>query len=270
MSGIPELEVVGLGAFAGLTIYLGMPFAQARGLTLRTRAALSAFAAGVLVFIFYDVVSQANSLVVDQLGNGAGNFFGYASVLLVGTAFGMTSLIAFEIWFTRRARARAEVPESSVERFILDPKTLATLVAVGIGLHNFSEGLAIGTSYAAGALGLGAVLVIGFAIHNSTEGFGILGPGMMAGTRFSVARLLGLGLVGGGPTLVGTIVGSLFNAPLVSILFYGLAAGAILYVVMQMARPMLGPETRNVALLGIMAGFVLGYVTDLVITFGGG
>ncbi len=270
MAGLPELEVIGLGAFAGLTIYLGMPFAQAAGLTIRTRAVLSAFAAGVLVFIFYDVVSQANSLVDGQLDSGASAFFGYASVLIGGTIVGMASLIGFEIWFTQRARLRAEIQEPSVERFLLDPKTLATLVAVGIGLHNFSEGLAIGTSYAAGALGLGAVLVIGFAIHNSTEGFGILGPSMMAGTRFSVARLLGLGLVGGGPTVLGTIVGSQFNAPILSILFYGLAAGAILYVVMQMTRPMLGPETRNVALLGIMAGFVLGYVTDLVVTFGGG
>jgi zinc transporter, ZIP family len=271
VAGPTELEIIALGAFAGLTIYLGMPFARAAGLSRRVRALLTAFAAGILVFIFFDVLAQANGLVRAQLDTGGSTgFFGYAAILISGVVVGMTGLIAFEVWFTRRARQRADVPDAVDERTPLDPKTFATLVAVGIGFHNLSEGLAIGASYASGALGLGLVLVIGFAIHNSTEGFGILGPGMMAGTKFSVPRLLALGLVGGGPTVVGTLVGSLVSSDPLSILFYGLAAGAILYVVLQMARPMLAPETRNVAMMGVMCGFILGYVTDLIVTFGGG
>jgi ZIP family zinc transporter len=270
MAAPTELQIIALGAFAGLTIYLGMPLARLTGLSRRVRTVLTSLAAGILMFIFFDVLAQANGLVHAQFDAGSTNgFLGYAAILMLGVVVGMTGLIAFEGWFTRRAQARADIPEAADERVALDPKTFATLVAVGIGFHNLSEGLAIGAAYASGALGLGLVLVIGFAIHNSTEGFGILGPGMMAGTRFSVPRLLALGLVGGGPTLLGTLIGSLVVSDPLSILFYGLAAGAILYVVLQMARPMLAPETRNVAMLGVVAGFIVGYVTDLVVTVGG-
>jgi ZIP family zinc transporter len=265
-----ELEIIGLGAFAGFTIFLGMPFARAAGLSRRRRAFLTAGAAGVLVFIFFDVLDQANRLVEEQHLAGNGPFLNAAFVLLLGFTVGMLSLLAFERWFMAHARAMADVPDALSDRSALDPKTLATMVAVGIGLHNFSEGLAIGTSFAAGALGLGTVLVIGFALHNSTEGFGILGPGMMAGVRFSVPRLLGLGVLGGGPTFLGTVVGSLVSSSTVSTLFYGLAAGAILYVVLQMARPMLAPETRHYAMLGVLVGFLLAFVTDLLIVVGGG
>ena len=270
MTAPSELEIVALGAFAGFTIFLGMPFARAAGLSRRRRAFLTAGAAGVLVFIFFDVLDQANGLLDARRDAGTGPFLQEAFVLLLGFTVGMLSLLAFERWFLAHSRAMADLPDAPDDRSALDPKTLATMVAVGIGLHNFSEGLAIGTSFAAGALGLGTVLVIGFALHNSTEGFGILGPGMMAGVRFSVPRLLALGLVGGGPTFLGTIVGSLVSSTTLSVLFYGLAAGAILYVVLQMARPMLMPETRHYAMLGVLVGFLLAYATDLVITVGGG
>ena len=269
MTGPSEIEIVALGAFTGLTIYLGMPLARIRGLSDSTRALLSAFAAGILIFIFFDVLQNANGIVRSHVGVSTPDFLGEAGVLLVGFAAGMMTLVVVELGFARRLHARTPtgLPPGAPAPF--DPKSLATMVAVGIGLHNFSEGLAIGASYAAGAFALGAVLVIGFAIHNSTEGFGILGPGMMAGTRFSKSRVLALGAVGGAPTVLGTLVGSLLTSDVLSILFFGLAAGAILYVVMQMARPMLGPATRHLAMVGLVVGFSLGYATDLVITLGG-
>lgn len=269
-AGPGELEIIGLGAFAGLTIFLGMPFATARGLSPRLRAALSAFAAGILVYIFFDVLANASTLLdAVHASSGTGVFLDDSAVLLLGFLVGMGGLVVFEIEFSERLQRRspaADVPTAPVP---LSPVMMATLIAVGIGLHNFAEGLAIGASYASGALGLGVVLVVGFAIHNSTEGFGILGPGMMANVRFSVRRLLALGAVGGAPTLFGTIVGSLFVSTPLSVLFYGLAAGAILFVVMRLARPMMGPGTQHVAMAGLAAGFAVGYLTDLVVTLGG-
>ena len=271
MTGPTELEIVGLGAFAGLTIYLGMPFAMAKGLTPRTRAGLSAFAAGILIFIFFDVLANATGLIDAEHALGqTGAFLQYSAILLGGFLLGMGSLVVFEVQFTASLRRRAEAEGAPSGRPTISPITLATLIAVGIGLHNFSEGLAIGASYASGALGLGVVLVVGFAIHNSTEGFGILGPGMMANLTYSPRRLLALGAVAGGPTILGTFVGSLFDSVPLSILFYGLAAGAILNVVMHLARPMLGPTTQHVAMVGLSVGFVVGYVTDLVVKLGGG
>jgi len=271
MTGPSELEIIGLGAFAGFTIYLGMIFVRAGGLTSRTRAALSAVAAGILLFIFYDVLANANEIVTGAIAVGdRGQFVEYAAILVAGLTVGVVGLLAFEEAFMRRIRAQADRPDASERPASLDPKSLATMIAVGIGFHNFSEGLAIGASFAAGALSLGTVLVIGFALHNSTEGFGILGPALNSGSRFSVMRLLALGLVGGGPTLLGTVVGSVVTSDPLSILFFALAAGAILYVVLQITRPLLVAATRSVATVGLLIGFVLGYATDLVIKVGGG
>ncbi|HEY6239151.1 MAG TPA: ZIP family metal transporter [Thermoplasmata archaeon] len=270
MAGPSELEVIGLGAFAGFTIFLGMIFVRIGGLSSRTRAGLSAVAAGILLFIFYDVVANGNEIVTASLdrGNDA-QFAEYAGILVVGISVGVLGLLAFEDWFMRRVHAQADQPDASSRPTSLDPKALATMIAIGIGFHNFSEGLAIGASFAVGALSLGTVLVIGFALHNSTEGFGILGPALNSGSRFSTMRLLALGLVGGGPTLLGTIVGTVVTSDPLSILFFGLAAGAILYVVLQITRPLLVAGTRDIATVGLLVGFLLGYATDLVVRFGG-
>ncbi|MCI4352287.1 MAG: zinc permease [Thermoplasmata archaeon] len=272
MAGTPaEWQILALGAFAGLTIFLGMPVARASGLSDRTRAALAALAVGILLFLFVDVLSNAHGIVIAALvgSNPSATRSATADLvlLLLGFGVGVISLLYFEQWFSRRLRtATGAAPGARNET--LDPLQLSTVIAVAIGLHNLCEGLAIGAAYAAG-LPLAVVLVIGFAIHNSTEGFGILGPGMMARSRYSLARLTALGLVGGGPTFLGTVVGSVFTSNLLSVLFYGLAAGAILYVVFQMSRPMLAPATRTVVIQFVVLGFALGVVTDFVVTLGG-
>lgn len=277
MSGPTEWQILGLGAFAGFTIFLGLIYGLRRDSSSATRAFLSALAAGILFFLFFDVLKNANELInplIPAQGGADGPLaVEYVVVLLAGWSAGFLSLGLFErAYLARLSRTPRHAPTSSEPRstgFDLDPLAVSTMIAVGIGLHNFSEGLAIGTAYAGGAVAAGAVLVIGFAAHNSTEGFGILGPGLIAARRYSGARLLALGLVGGGPTFLGTVVGSVFYSDGLSILFYGLAAGAIIYVVLEMIRPMMARETRSFAWMGVVVGFILGVATDAIVTFGG-
>ncbi|MCI4317736.1 MAG: zinc permease [Thermoplasmata archaeon] len=271
-TGPSEWEIVALGAFAGLTIFLGLPVAAARGLSDRTRAILSALAVGVLLYLFVDVLNAAHQIVVAPLAAGGGSLtsLGYAAILASAFVAGAAMLLLIEGQFARRIRPKdAPGPPAGGElSATFTPLHLSTMIAVGIGMHNLSEGLAIGAAYSAG-LPLAVVLVIGFAIHNTTEGFGILAPGMIAGTRYSIRRLLALGLIGGGPTFVGTILGSLVHVSLLPLVFSGLAAGAILYVVLQMSRPMLAPASRSAAICGVLVGFVIGFLTDVVVTIGG-
>jgi ZIP family zinc transporter len=145
--------------------------------------------------------------------------------------------------------------------------TLALLLATGIGLHNFSEGLAIGQSAAVGELQLAIVLIIGFGLHNMTEGFGIAAP--LTGQTVSWKFILLLGLIGGGPTFLGTVVGIPLHSPQLFILFLALAAGAILYVVYEMFGVAKRFKSPAIVLWGVLIGFLLGYFTDLLVTFAG-
>jgi ZIP family zinc transporter len=141
-------------------------------------------------------------------------------------------------------------------------------IAVAIGLHNFAEGLAIGVSAKTGAIALATVLVIGFSLHNATEGFGIVGP--LGSVRPSWRWLALAGLIGGGPTLLGTVAGYQFQSQALELAFYALAGGAILYVVGEIWTGMRRYGFRTLGLYALAAGFLLGVGTDLIVTLGGG
>ena len=146
---------------------------------------------------------------------------------------------------------------------------IAMMIAVGIGAHNFSEGLAIGQSYVSGATGLAILLIIGFGAHNTTEGFGIAAPlaGLIKKPR---ARFLILaGLIAGGPTFIGTILGSLWNSPVAYILFLSIAGGALVYVSLLMYNSGRRQTTNNILMLGIFVGLCAGFITDLIVSLGG-
>ena len=142
------------------------------------------------------------------------------------------------------------------------------VIAVAIGLHNFAEGLAIGVSAKAGAIGLATVLIIGFGLHNATEGFGIVGP--LGGARPSWSWLARVGLIGGGPTFLGTLVGYQVTSDPLELLFYALAGGAILYVIGEIWTGMRRYGYHTLGLYMVAAGFLAGVGTDLIVAYGGG
>jgi ZIP family zinc transporter len=150
-------------------------------------------------------------------------------------------------------------------------RQLSLLIAVGIGLHNFAEGLAIGQSAASGEIALATVLVIGFGLHNATEGFGIVAP-MAADPseeRPSWALLGLLGLIGGGPTFVGAALGHGFTSEPVSVLFLSLAAGSILYVVVQLITVAAKARRSELLAVGMLIGLLAGFATDAIVTAAG-
>ncbi len=187
-------QTVVLAAFAGGTIFLGLPVGRVRGLSRKWQAALTTAAGGVILFLIYDVLSQAVEPVKVALeaargGGSAGDFVAYAATLGLSVAVGLLSVT----YLTSRMAARhgGSIP--------ITPRQVALGTAVGLGLHNFSEGLAIGQSAATGATAFALILVIGFALHNATEGFAIAAP-LGQGDAPSWSFLGAAGVVGGGPT----------------------------------------------------------------------
>jgi len=272
-------QAAGLGAVAGLTIFLGLPVARVGRPRPAQLAFLTAASVGVLIFIFFDVISNASQTIETALDSNRGTGIGYGLLLAAGLAVGSLGLVVFERVMKRRRSSMPSGPGALSAAASLDPPTapaaparrqpvsgvyrVALFIAIGIGLHNFSEGLAIGQSAAASAYRLFYVLVIGFGLHNITEGFGITAP--LFGERPSWRFLGLLGLVGGGPTFVGTLLGYQFRSPAISVLFLALAAGAILYVIGELQHAGRKMGAHDVAMVGLLTGFLVAYGTDLLL-----
>jgi zinc transporter, ZIP family len=154
-------------------------------------------------------------------------------------------------------------------------RRLSLLIAVGIGLHNFAEGLAIGQAAASSEIALATLLVVGFALHNATEGFGIVAPLTgdvdARGARVipSWGFLLALGAIGGGPTFIGTGVGHAFTSEAMSVVFLSLAAGSILYVVLQLVGVAAKSKRMDLLAYGVLLGLLLGFATDAIVIAAG-
>jgi zinc transporter, ZIP family len=268
-------ETAILGAIAGFTIYLGLPFGRLQAASTRIKIFLGGVSAGILVFLLFDILGHATGPVEDALlARDWGELAVLGPVYVVGFAAGLLGLVYVPRWWRSRsappgigpgAMAIAEA-DAAVHRS--ETLGLAMTIAMGIGLHNFSEGLAIGQSAATGEISLALLLIVGFGLHNATEGFGICGPLVANGVRPSWSWIGLAGLVGGGPTFLGTIVGSLFMSPVLFVGFLALAAGAILYVVGELivaGRRM----SWDITLWGIFIGFIAGLGTDLVLVAAG-
>src|ERR671927_1062409 len=235
-------QILGLGAVAGFTIFIGLPIGRMHGLAPWLKCFLSSTATGILLFLLWDVLSAAVDPIETALTGGRdGRFLWLAALLAVGFGAGLLSLVAYDGWMKQRRRkafvsAGAAAATEYEHHFAgLSPaRWLALFIATGIGLHNFSEGLAIGQSAARDELSLALVLIIGFGLHNATEGFGICAPMSGEAEPPSWGFLGLLGLIGGGPTFFGTVLGQAWVNESVSIVFLALAAGSILYVVMEL------------------------------------
>src|SRR5215467_5353463 len=280
-----EAQTLLLGFIAGATIMLGLPVGKVRSPRPGLSQFLNAVAVGVLLFIIWDVLVHAFEPVDAALGRlhhgtaGIGPVLGYGGLFVLGIGVGLLSLVYYERWLGRRGRPKAFGPGAMAQGELTAARAgiagwpaarrLSLLIAVGIGLHNFGEGLAIGASAAAGAIALATVLVIGFGLHNATEGFGIVAPMAAAGERPSWGFLLLMGLIGGGPTLVGTAVGRQFTSTAMSVIFLTLAAGSILYVVIQLLGVAHKSGRKELLYWGVLLGLAAGFLTDMVVTAGG-
>jgi ZIP family zinc transporter len=265
-----------LGAIAGVTIFIGLPIGRVRSVSLNVRSMLAAVATGILIFLLWDVLAGAVESVEGALTAGRdGRFLWLATLLAVGFAAGLLSLVYYDSWMKARRRkafllgpgaaSPAELEHEYHFAGLSPAKWLAVFIATGIGLHNFSEGLAIGQSAASDQLSLAIVLVIGFALHNSTEGFGICAPLSGDAELPSWAFLGLLGLIGGAPTFVGTAIGQAWVSETLSVAFLALAAGSILYVVIELLNVLRGAGSKAMVTWGIVLGLVLGFGTDFIL-----
>lgn len=252
-----------LGAVAGGTIVLGLPVGRLRAPAKTLRVLLSAGAVGVLLFLVWDVLSAAWAPIDAEFTapTRTGALVGLSVLFVAGISAGLLTVVAYERWLSRRRAAAADGVTSG--------RALATLVAVGIGVHNLAEGLAIGQSAASGALGLLAVLIVGFALHNATEGFGIVAPLTGDTNRPSWRFLLLLGAIGGLPTFIGTAIGWAYSSTVLSVLFLSLAAGSILYVIIQLLGVAARAHRSDLVAYGVLAGLFAGFATDAIVTLGG-
>jgi ZIP family zinc transporter len=256
-----------LGAIAGVTIYLGLPIAFLRNLSQRTQGFLTAMSTGILVFLLVEITSKVIDSIEDLTMSSLSGFprWGdtafYSFLFAAGLFVGLMGLVWFEKLFIAKAPDVQLSPAQAARR-------VSMMIAMGIGLHNFSEGLAIGQAYSWGNTQLAWLLVIGFALHNATEGFGIVGP--LGGQQVSWKFLGAMGLLGGGPTLLGSVIGSFWTIKPVEVFFLSMASGSILYVVGELLH--LGRKLKDdtVASSGLLAGFFLAFVTELLIAAASG
>jgi ZIP family zinc transporter len=262
----PEADVGFYGLMALVGLYVGLIpvgigmlwLPWVRSIDRRWIQFLLALTVGLLAFLGVDALLEGT-----EIAAGGAQAFGGASLVFLGAGVAYLGLAGIDGWLRGR-RARESDAGAG-------PWRLALLVAIGIGLHNLGEGLAIGSAYAIGSLALGAALIVGFALHNTTEGLAIVAPvaeGEQVSVRRSLPRLAGLGVIAGAPAILGTWIGaSAFNPSLAAILF-GLGAGAIAQVIVQLAptiRDSTGRLLHPLAAAGVVSGLLLMYATGLLI-----
>ena len=258
----PETDASFFGLMALLGVYVGvipvamgmlwLPFV--RRIDPAWIRFLLAFTIGLLVFLGVDATLEG----LEIAGEGP-QAFGGAALVFLGALSAFLALAAVDGWLSGRREGAGSRGAAGAY--------LALLVAIGIGLHNLGEGLAIGSAYAGGALALGAFLVVGFALHNTTEGLAIVAP--MASVRPGPGRLVALGLIAGAPAILGAWIGATaFNSSIVAFLL-GVGAGAIAQVVVAIwpsVRNDSGRALDSVSALGMLAGIAALYLTGLLVS----
>ena len=252
-SGASFLAYGLLGIYVGvIPVMLGMlwyPFM--RRIDRRWLSAILALTVGLLLFLFVDTVLEALEMAAELPG-----VFQGVSLVIFGTLFSLGVLMAI-----------------GQRRGDHSPTGVATLIALGIGLHNLGEGLAIGAAFATGAAALGSFLVIGFTLHNITEGIGIAAP-LVRGETPRIWTFAGLAVLAGAPAMLGTWIGGYAFSPFLAVLFLSIGAGAILQVIWEVGKLLLRdaqrlgqPAVSWLNFAGITAGILIMYLTAFMVKF---
>lgn len=261
----PQKGAAFFGLMALLGIYVGvipvalgmlwMPFVR------RSSAAwirgLLAYTVGLLAYLALDATLEGIELVAGI------SSFGGPLVVFLGAVVAYLILEGVEGWAHRRSTIATT---GAGNRSGLSPQLLSLLIAVGIGLHNLGEGLAIGSAYAVGSLALGAFLVIGFAIHNTTEGLAIVTP--LASQRPKLSRLVLLGLIAGAPAILGALIGASVYQPILAAFLLGIGAGAVGQVAIKLLPMLKDDAGRTLTPLtagGLVAGIAFMFLTGLLV-----
>lgn len=251
-----------LGLIAGLTIFVGLPIARTSKLSPYAVGLLNAAAIGILLYLVVEIAQNAIvpiSQSVVAWHSGVGGFpYGLIAVFVLGLLIGLVGLGSLATMLTKRAARQAH-----------SPLVLSAIIAIGIGAHNFGEGLAIGASAASGATAIAIGLIVGFALHNATEGFGVAAP--LIGKYIPSWGQIGLaGVIAGGPTFLGTVVGYSFNSPVLSVLFLAVAVGALVYVIGELWSVLKQTGLTAVATTCMTFGFLIAFATELYLDSQGG
>ena len=269
-----------LGLYVGLIpVYIGMlPLEKFEKLSDKWMTFLLSFTIGVLLFLLIDLGAEAmeeadgfiaamqvadtatgsvpalDQVIFNLLGASLAPMAGYA-IAIIGISLGLLGLVFVD------QKIKKKSDTSSAEK-------MAWLIAIAIGLHNMGEGLAVGITVSAGATALATSLIIGFAIHNLSEGVAIVGLLASGSSRPNTKRLLGLGAVAGAPTIVGAFIGLSWFANSLAILFFAIAAGAVLYVCVEVLAGLRkdGQKLNNWSVHGgVLSGLLVMYITSLFV-----
>jgi ZIP family zinc transporter len=252
------LLFMALTSVMGLSIFFSLPVVYSKRAQGRWAVVLNAAAIGILVFLLADIFSDVAPILYPS---GYVADFGYSVAFAVAFVGAFVGLYAVDNLPRRSAAAREG-----------GPRVTALIIATGIGLQNLTEGLVFGVNWTAGAIGILAVVFVGFFLQNVTEGFPIAAPFLGTTERRRVPTMVGLFLIGGLPTLIGGAIGYYWSNDLFLVIFDALAIGAIAYVVLPMLRMAFRPldsaeaavRRNRLVYLGVMAGFLLGFVVNAV------
>lgn len=246
-----------LTAVMGLSIFLSLPIVYSKRAQGRWSVVLNAGAIGILLFLMGDVFSDVSPILYPS---GYVANAGYSVLFLIGFVGAFAALLLVD-----NLPARGDAASGG-------PRVTAFIIALGIGLQNLTEGLVFGVNWSAGVLGVLAVVFVGFFLQNVTEGFPIASPFLGSGETSSPARMAGLFLLGGLPTLLGGAIGYFWSSPAFLVAFDALAIGAIAYAILPMLRVAFRPlATRELSVrrdrivyIGVLLGFAIGFAVNAI------
>ncbi|MGQ0796127.1 MAG: ZIP family metal transporter [Nitrosopumilaceae archaeon] len=255
----PNFELIGFFAIIGIYVgiipimigLLWLPFIRKIG--KNKYHFFLALTAGLLLFLGIDSVEEALKVSEESL---AGSFNG---ALLVATVIVLSFL---GLYYS--AEKLVKKTESSR---MTKPVAIALMIAIGIGLHNFGEGLAIGAAVGLGSIAFSTFLIVGFALHNTTEGIAIAAP--MSRGKTMVGKLAGLGMIAGAPAIFGAWVGGFVYSPFAAVVFLSIGAGAIFQVIITILRWVREEGDKNLSSAAVASGFAVGmlimYLTSIFV-----